>query len=161
MINESLIERPFSTVSYVLLERRGSMNAIALLTQEHEKLRPFLHSIAEACSEKNTGALNQALDAAQRTLSVDLDHHIGLEDTVVFPRFAQSIGAEMVEVFIDDHREIQSMRDRLYSADTSERHSLALALEEMLQEHMDREEHMLFPAATNEMKRELLELESD
>ena len=80
---------------------------------------------------------------------------------MVFPRFAQSIGAEMVEVFIDDHREIQSMRDRLYSADTSERHSLALALEEMLQEHMDREEHMLFPAATNEMKRELLELESD
>ena len=137
------------------------MNAVTLLTQEHQKLRPFLRRMAQACDKENQDALNTVLEMAKTALNADLDQHIDLEDNRVFPHFAQYIGSDMVRMFIDDHRQIQSVRDTLYSAETPCRRSLALALDEMLQEHLDREENMLFPAAENEMPLEALELEPD
>ena len=143
----------------VFEKERGIMNAITMLTDDHQKLRPFLRKLAQSCHEQSQQEVNTALDMAKAALTGELDRHIDLEDTLVFPLLAQSIGSEMVQTFIDDHRQIQSIRDQLYSADSLMRRSLTLALDGMLQDHLDREENMLFPAAESQMAPKTLELE--
>lgn len=137
------------------------MNAIRVLTEEHQKLMPFLNQLRRAADQGDDGQLSQALKASRTALNEDLDHHIALEDDTVFPRIAQHLSPDMVLAFIEDHRQIQSARTKLYTASGEDRRSLALTLEELLQDHLAREENMLFPAAENAMSQDELEIETD
>lgn len=136
------------------------MNAIVVLAEEHQKLRPFLNQIRTAADHGNDDTLNDAIKVAHEALNEDLDRHISLEDDDVFPRIAEHLSPAMVQAFIDDHREIQRVRDKLYATRGNESRSLALTLEELLQDHLEREENMLFPAAESNMTQQELDIDA-
>lgn len=137
------------------------MNAIMVLTEEHQKLRPFLYRLEQAVQESGESNLHDALGASRQALGKDLDHHILLEDAKVFPNIAQYLGQDMIQAFVDDHRQIQNVRDRLYSSPKNQQRSLTETLVDLLQDHLAREENMLFPSAEQAMAPEELELDGD
>lgn len=134
------------------------MNALILLTEEHQVLRPFLARLRQAANSGPEQELALALAAAKTALGEDLDHHIALEDEQLFPLIARSLGEGLIVPFVDDHRRIQQVRNTLYAAPGSQARTLALTLEDMLGDHLAREEEILFPSAQEALSAHALEV---
>jgi iron-sulfur cluster repair protein YtfE (RIC family) len=122
------------------------------LTAEHEELLPRVNWLADLALAGDP-SVPAEIDALAEVLQVPLDGHISLEDDVLFPAYAGATGEQgIVQVFFDEHREIQKLRDELLALRRGPSDARALAaaflrLSDVLTDHMAREEAMLFPAA--------------
>ncbi len=124
------------------------------LSAEHEELLPRVDELVGLAEARNA-KLGTTIEELKDLLGEALDTHIGNEDDIVFPAYAESSGNEtLVQQFLDEHREIQSLRDELTAlaasgADAQGLASVTLRLADILHSHMQREDMMLFPAVRN------------
>jgi hemerythrin-like domain-containing protein len=119
------------------------------LEGEHVDVRHALEALGPAIEGDDGVALRAGLAAGVSVLRTGLDVHSGAEDDDLFPRIASMIGEGMVNVFAEEHVRIISLRDQVF-----ERLEQGVAdfdgcveLRELLGDHMEREDQVLFPAA--------------
>ncbi len=124
------------------------MNAVPTLIEEHATLLPYLVELRRAAQGGSDQELAAAIAQAAKALGPDLDGHISLEDDDFFPKVAAHLDPMVVQPFVQDHREIEQVRDAVYlgkAADAALRKD-CLTLCGLLEDHIAREEQMLFPA---------------
>lgn len=126
-----------------------SIDVFTTLSQEHETLLPLLLAIQSAAEAADIPALVEKLTAGRQALTTELDAHIALEDDGVFVSIEDALGKEVVLPFRAEHNEIRTLRDRMLAGADAGRVSSDLCLQfcDLLQEHMQREDAMLFPSA--------------
>lgn len=124
------------------------MDLLARLSSEHEQLRSHLRPIQAAALERNDGALIAAIGTSGSVLMTDLDAHISVEETEAFAAIGEALGDDVINRFRDEHSEIQALRDSLLAATGRGEapHSTALRLCDLLLDHQQREDQMLFPS---------------
>lgn len=122
---------------------------VGILETEHSEVRSALDKVDLAVEDEDAAALRNALESGSPVLREGLDAHSVAEDDRLFPAISGAIGGGVVEVFVEEHNRIRSLRDQIFAAfargdadfDRSGEFS------ELLRGHIDREEAMLFPSA--------------
>jgi hemerythrin-like domain-containing protein len=121
------------------------------LESEHVEVLDAVAMLRPAVEAKDQVALKGALAAGAETLGTTLTRHSEVEDEDLFPRIAAMIGEGMVSLFVEEHVRIRALRDQVY-----ERMGQGVAdfggcaqLCDLLADHMEREDKVLFPAARN------------
>ncbi len=125
------------------------MDILTQLSSEHEQLRAHLERIQAAAEARDDERLRAALRAAHTALTDELDHHIAQEEAEVFATVSDELGEGLLEPFREEHVVVRLLRDEaLAAADRGESpHAAALQLCELLLNHQQREDLMLFPSA--------------
>jgi hemerythrin-like domain-containing protein len=124
------------------------MDVLTQLSADHERLSAHLARIQTAAEAGDDGALTAAIEAARPALTTELDAHIALEEGEAFPIFAQAHGEELMTVFFQEHVEIRALREEALAC--AVRRSSCLRLCELILDHLQREDMMLFPRARRE-----------
>lgn len=124
------------------------MDLLARLSSEHEQLRTHLRRVEAAALERNDGALIEAIGACGSALTTHLDAHITLEESEAFTAIAAALGEDVIAHFRDEHHEIKALRDSLLAATGRHEapHAMALSLCDLLLNHQQREDGILFPS---------------
>ena len=119
------------------------------LEGEHVEVLAAAAMLRPALEIHDAEALKGALAAGEQALGTALTEHSEVEDEELFPRIAAMIGEGMVSMFIEEHVRIRELRDQVY-----ERMAQGVAdfdgcaeLCDLLADHMEREDKVLFPAA--------------
>lgn len=125
------------------------MDLLTQLTDEHRDLLAHINALQTAASQRDPEALAISLASARPALAAALDEHIALEEARVFPAVATTIGEGLVDPFIAEHQEIRALRDEVFAQAEAGAisPSLCLRLCELILEHQQREDLMLFPSA--------------
>lgn len=126
-----------------------SVNLLARLSDEHDTLLPIIIEIQAAAEAQDKVALFDELKTGRVALTQELDDHITLEEEEAFSLIGQSLGEEIVMPFRTEHTEIRALRDEVLSKTDAgiAPFDLCLQLCDLIQEHMQREDRMLFPSA--------------
>jgi hemerythrin-like domain-containing protein len=136
------------------------MDVLTQLSDEHERLRAHLERVQAAAEARDGEALRVTLQAASAALTDELDNHIAVEEAEVFAAIAEALGEGLLEPFREEHVEVRVLRDEVFAA--MERgeapHEGALALCELIQNHQQREDLLLFPGARTALAFEQLTL---
>lgn len=122
---------------------------IGTLESEHVEVRDALAKIDSAVSAKDPSALSSALTSGVGVLGEGLNAHSLAEDNDLFPAIAEMTGEGLVSVFAEEHTRIRSLRDQIYQAmDRGEADFEGSGeFSELLTDHIDREDAVLFPSA--------------
>ena len=122
--------------------------------EAHDTLLPLNVEIQEAAEARDETALLAELKTGRAALTRELDEHIRLEEEVAFSFIEQSAGEEIVMPFRTEHTEIRALRDDVLSlADAGDApYDLCLQLCDLIQQHMQREDVMLFPSARDALE---------
>ena len=132
-----------------MADNRELVKLIGTLESEHVEVRDALAKIDSAVTVKNASALSAALTSGLGVLGTGLDSHSLAEDNDLFPAIAELMGEGLVSVFVEEHTRIRSLRDQIYQAmdrgDADFERSGEFS--ELLGDHIDREDAMLFPSA--------------
>jgi hemerythrin-like domain-containing protein len=125
------------------------MDVLARLSGEHEQLRALLECIETAAEMCDDVALTTALQAAQPSLTDELDAHVASEEAEVFGALEQALGEGLVVPFRAEHVTIRALRDDVLAAVTRGEapHAAALELCDLILNHQRREDLVLFPSA--------------
>ena len=129
-------------------------DAIALLKQDHEKVRTLLGSL-----EKATGARREKLLGQ---VEQELKIHTTIEEEIFYPAFKAAGGKEHAKLFheaMEEHRAVEALvlPDLLKTETATEQFSgRAKVLKELVEHHADEEEEEMFPRARKTMDREEL-----
>jgi len=119
------------------------------LESEHVDVLHALKMVRPAVEAHDGAALREALEANGEEFGTSLNLHIEAEDDHLFPQIAEMIGEAMVSVFVDEHVQIKALRDQVYErmAQGGTDFDGCTELCELLADHMQREDQVLFPAA--------------
>lgn len=126
-----------------------SKDVLARLSEEHETLLPLIMDIQMAAEARDMPALLKNLANGREALTTELDAHIALEEDDAFVLIEQAVGEGFVTPFRVEHKEIRSLRDQVLAGADAGNVPLNLCLQlcDLIQEHMQREDAMLFPSA--------------
>lgn len=119
------------------------------LEREHVDVLAAVAMLRPAIETHDDVALTGALAAGEEALGKALTVHSEVEDGELFPRIAPMIGEGMVSLFVEEHVRIRALRDQVYGrmegggADFDGCAELC----DLLADHMEREDNVLFPAA--------------
>ena len=119
------------------------------LESEHVEVLDAVAMLRPAIEIKDDVALKGALAAGGETLGAALTKHSEVEDEDLFPRIAAMIGEGMVSLFVEEHVRIRALRDQVYEHMEQGRADFVGCAElcDLLADHMEREDKVLFPAA--------------
>ena len=119
------------------------------LESEHVEVMGAVALLRPAIETRDDVALKDALAAGEQALGAALTKHSEVEDDDLFPRIAEMIGQGMVDVFIEEHVRIRRLRDEVYDSMGRGRADFDGCAElcDLLTDHMEREDKVLFPAA--------------
>jgi hemerythrin-like domain-containing protein len=125
------------------------MDVLTQLSGEHEHLRSYLERIQAAAEAHDDEALQAALHMAHAALTEELDSHIAREEAEAFPAIGEALGEELLEPFRDEHVEARVRRNEVLAAvERGETpYAAALTLCELILNHQQREDLVLFPSA--------------
>jgi iron-sulfur cluster repair protein YtfE (RIC family) len=125
------------------------MDLVTQLSNEHRDLLAVITHLQAAADAGDASALARRLIDAQDTLTNELDAHIALEESIVFPAVSGAHGEDLIAVFRDEHREIRALRDQaLARAGAGNAPAdLVQRLCDLVVAHQQREDLMLFPSA--------------
>lgn len=129
------------------------MDVLTQLSGEHEQLRAHLERIQAAAEARDDKRLHVALATARGALTDELDAHITLEEAEAFATMSEALGEGLIEPFREEHVEVRVLRDEVLAAvERGEApHAKALGLCELILNHQQREDLMLFPSAREVM----------
>jgi hemerythrin-like domain-containing protein len=131
-------------------------DAVALLKQDHEKLRTLLGSL-----EKATGARREKLLSQ---VEQELKVHTTIEEEIFYPAFREAAKKKDDQVMIyeayEEHHVVDMVLPGARKGDNAEDlKAKAKVLKELVEHHADEEEEEMFPRARKTMERaELREL---
>lgn len=128
-------------------------DAIALLKQDHEKVRTLLGSL-----EKATGARREKLLGQ---VEQELKIHTTIEEEIFYPAFREAAKKKDDQVMTyeayEEHHVVDLMLpDAREGKDTEDLKAKAKVLKELVEHHADEEEKDMFPRARKTMDREEL-----
>ena len=130
---------------------KENKDVLARLSEEHETLLPLIKDIETAAEARDMHLLLKNLANGREALTAELDAHIALEEDDAFALIEQAMGEGFVAPFRSEHREIRALRDQVLAGADAGRVPVSLCLQlcDLIQEHMQREDAMLFPSARN------------
>jgi len=119
------------------------------LESEHVEVLHAAAMVRAAIELHDEVALKGALAAGEEALGAALTTHSEVEDEELFPRIAAMIGEGMVGHFIEEHVRIRALRDQVYErmGQGGADFDGCAELCDLLADHMEREDQVLFPAA--------------
>ena len=126
-----------------------AIEPIARLTAEHEEILDLTHQVATAVASDDYAAVAASLSRLRHVMDV----HDAVEELALYPAMArQAEFADAVATLFDEHDDLDEVilvALRAASSDEPCRHDWGAVLTalETLVEHIDHEEHGLFPAA--------------
>jgi hemerythrin-like domain-containing protein len=119
------------------------------LESEHVEVLHAVAMVRNASELHDDVALKGALAAGEEALGSALTKHSEVEDEDLFPRIAAMIGEGMVSHFVEEHARIRALRDQVYErmGQGGADFEGCAELCDLLADHMEREDQVLFPAA--------------
>jgi hemerythrin-like domain-containing protein len=119
------------------------------LESEHVEVLDAVAALRPALEAQDEVALQVALTAGERALGAALTRHSEVEDDDLFPRIAAMIGEGMLSRFVEEHVLIRALRDQVYEQMREGEADFEGCAElcDLLADHMEREDKVLFPAA--------------
>jgi hemerythrin superfamily protein len=131
-------------------------DAIALLRADHDKIRELFRTYG-AASDPPTKREIAAL------VCRELEIHAELEATVFYPAFhavTDDEGKQLVAEAVEAHQTIQECLEELHDPDLEAVafEARALRLMTTVEDHMDAEEHAMFPFAAEDLADQLADL---
>ena len=128
-------------------------DAIALLKQDHEKVRTLLGSL-----EKATGARREKLLGQ---VEQELKIHTTIEEEIFYPAFREAAKKKDDQVMIfealEEHHVVDMVLPEAREGDNADDlKAKAKVLKELVEHHADEEEEEMFPRARKTMDREEL-----
>ena len=119
------------------------------LESEHVEVLDAVASLRPAIAGRDGAALQSALAASEQIFGKALNVHSETEDVDLFPQLAPLIGDEMVSMFVQEHVRIRALRDQVYRRMRQGEADFDGCAElcDLLGDHMDREDQVLFPSA--------------
>ena len=135
------------------------MDVLTRLSGEHEQLRAHLERIQAAAEAHDDAAVRAALREARVALTDELDAHIILEEAEAFAAIGEALGEGLIEPFREEHVEVRMLRDEVFAAVERGQapHAAALGLCDLILNHQQREDLVLFPSAREAVPAEQLE----
>jgi hemerythrin superfamily protein len=129
------------------------LDAIALLKQDHEKVRTLLGSL-----EKATGARRQKLLAQ---IDQELKVHTTIEEEIFYPAFREAAKKKddqvMIYEAVQEHHMVDlALPEAAEGANNEELKAKAKVVKELVEHHADEEEDDMFPRARKLFDREEL-----
>jgi hemerythrin-like domain-containing protein len=136
------------------------MDLLTHLADEHRELLGLMAQLQAAADAGDTSALANRLMAAHAALTNGLDAHIALEEERVFSGIGSVLGDDLVAPFRDEHQEIRALRDEVLALASrgNAPPDLCLRLCDLVVEHQQREDLVLFPCARDALDSRDLEV---
>src|SRR5438552_17297644 len=134
-------------------------DAIELLKADHRRV----HKLFQAYEATNEPALQHQIAVA---LFVALEVHMQVEETVFYPAFAEATnraGHALVDTSLEDHEQIEVCIEELQGleADAAAFAVTFHALRLMVEQHIQHEEHQMFPQAEVALAAQLEDLRDE
>jgi hemerythrin-like domain-containing protein len=125
------------------------MKATKLLEQQHEKVKKALGQLVEGSGDAK---------AILKDVADDLSAHMAIEQQLFYPTVL-SIKKDLVNESYEEHSMAELALKRLLRTDPSSDlfKARATVLKELIEHHVEEEEHDLFPAVEKALDRETLE----
>ena len=144
-------------------QREGQKDAIALLKEDHERVRKLLGEL-----EETTDRAEARRQKLLSTIEEELTVHTKIEEDVFYPAFFDaaktSDDKELYYESIEEHHVVDLVMPEVKSTDpsTNEFAAKAKVLKDLVEHHAEEEESEMFPRARKLMDRErLMELGGD
>jgi hemerythrin-like domain-containing protein len=135
----------------------GQKNAIALLKEDHERVRKLLGELEET-TDRAEGKREKLL----KTIEEELTIHTKIEEDVFYPAFFDaaktSEDKELYYESMEEHHVVDLVMPEVKGTDTSTNEFAAKAkvLKDLVEHHAEEEESEMFPRARKLMDRERL-----
>jgi hemerythrin superfamily protein len=131
-------------------------DAIALLRADHDTVRELFRTYG-AASDPSTKRAIAAL------IGRELEIHAELEATVFYPAFhavTDDEGKQLIAEAVEAHQTIQEVLEELHDPDLEDAafEACVLRLMTSVEDHMDAEEHAMFPFAAEDLADQLADL---
>jgi hypothetical protein len=123
------------------------MNAIELLTKQHDKTKKVLKRI----SEGHATTANEILELADELVA-----HMVIEEHIFYPH-VKSIMKDMVNESFEEHAVARFELARLIQAVGTDKKTRALVLKELLEHHIEEEQNEMFPKVKAKISEDELE----
>ena len=137
--------------------KEGQKDAIALLKEDHERVRKLLGEL-----EESTGRAEGKRQKLLSTIEEELKIHTKIEEDVFYPAFFDaartSDDKELYYEAIEEHHVVDLVMPEVKSTDpsTNEFAAKAKVLKDLVEHHAEEEESEMFPRARKLMNRERL-----
>lgn len=130
------------------------MNAIELLTQDHEKVSELFEKFKENEDGDNTALFEK--------INAELETHTHIEETIFYPKLVEEGDEELKKIVlegIEEHRQVKMFLRELASlADDSEKFNPKLkVVVEDVEHHVEEEEGEMFPLVEDQFDSDVLE----
>jgi len=134
-------------------------DAIEMLKADHRRV----HKLFQSYAATNEPAMKHRIVMA---LFVALELHMQVEETVFYPAFAEetnSAGHALVDTSLEDHEQIEVCIEELrgLEADSEAFEAKFHALRLTVEQHVQHEEHQLFPQAEVALAEQLEDLRDE
>ncbi|HVU71789.1 MAG TPA: hemerythrin domain-containing protein [Mycobacteriales bacterium] len=121
------------------------MDALALLTADHNRVRGLFHRFKSAKEQKEAGEIG----ALQEEIFTDLVVHTAIEEEIFYP-WARNLSediAETIDEGIQEHHVVKVLMEEIGSLEPSSDEAIAkmTVLIENVEHHAEEEEEELFP----------------
>ncbi|MGH7366026.1 MAG: hemerythrin domain-containing protein [Candidatus Rokuibacteriota bacterium] len=137
--------------------RSAEKDAIALLKEDHEKVRKLLGELEET-TDKAVSKREKLLTAIEQELTV----HTRIEEEIFYPAFREAArkkdDAKLYYEAIEEHHVVDLVLPEIKGADVNSEQFAAKAkvLKDLVEHHAEEEETEMFPRARKLMDREEL-----
>ena len=133
--------------------KKAPADAIALLKQDHQKVKGLLESLERATGARRTKLLGQ--------IEKELEVHTTIEEEIFYPAYYKAAKKKDDQVMyyeaVAEHRVVEMVLPQAGEGETNEDlKAKAKVLKELVEHHADEEEKDMFPRARQVMEREEL-----
>jgi hemerythrin-like domain-containing protein len=138
-------------------KKRQHKDAIALLKEDHKKVRALLGELEEA-SERASGKREKLLTTIEQELKI----HTKIEEEIFYPAFRDAAGKKddkkLFYEAVEEHHVVDLVLPEIKAtaADSDEFGAKAKVLKDLVEHHAEEEETEMFPRAKKLMDREEL-----
>jgi len=136
---------------------KGPSDAIALLKQDHEKVRNLLDELEKAAENGGTEA-----EALLETIENELKIHTTIEEEIFYPAFKEAASkkddSKLYYEAVEEHRVVDLVLPEIDTGDAGspELAAKAKVLKDLVEHHADEEEKEMFPRARKLMDKDEL-----
>ena len=130
------------------------MNAIELLTADHDKVKELFEKFKENEDGDNTALFEK--------INAELETHTHIEETIFYPKLKEEGDEELKSIVlegVEEHRQVKMFLKELSSlTDDSEKFNPKLkVVVEDVEHHVEEEEDKMFPMVEDQFSSEVLE----
>lgn len=134
-------------------KKKSPSDAIALLKEDHKKVRALLESLEKATGARRTKLLGQ--------IDRELKVHTKIEEEIFYPAYREAARKKDDQVMyyeaVEEHRVVEMVLPQTGDGDNNEDlKAKAKVLKELVEHHADEEEQDMFPRARQLMERDEL-----